>query len=94
MKKRTEIIVAENIALNDSGQNFKAFCSECRKMVNMPTPKGCAIRRKIMRSEIFRLIEAEQIHFIENNGICPDSVKTISRWFQPAFRVAAAFLDG
>lgn len=81
MKKRTEIVVeiTENIALNNSGQNFEAFCSECRKMVKMTTPKGCAILRKISEREIFRLIEAKQIHFIENNDIwiCLDSVERI-----------------
>ncbi len=70
-KKRTEIIVeiTENIALENSGQCFEAFCSECGKMVAMTTPQACALRQQISEREIFRRIEAGRIHFVESDQI-------------------------
>ncbi len=79
MKKQTEIVVeiTENIELDAREAEFEAFCTECRRMVRMTTPKMCARLKKISEREIFRLIEARRIHFVENGDIriCLESVE-------------------
>ena len=81
MKKQTEIVVeiTENIALENGATEFEAFCTECRKMVMMTKPKKGARRHQISEREIFRLIEARRIHFVENGDIwvCLDSVEKV-----------------
>ena len=71
MKKQTEIIVeiTENIVTGAGAPEFEAFCPECRKLVVMTTPRTCARRHEISEREIFRLIEARRIHFVENGDI-------------------------
>jgi hypothetical protein len=81
MKKQTEIIVeiTESVALDAGAAEFEAFCPECRRLVRMTMPKAAARLKKISEREIFRLIEARRIHFIENGDIwvCMDSISKI-----------------
>ena len=58
--------IDERIAVNNAEQQFEAFCSECKKMTEMATPKTACALTEISEREIFRLIERKQIHFIEN----------------------------
>ena len=81
MKKKTEIVVeiTENFALDAGAPEFEAFCSECRKLVRMTTPKAGARLKKISEREIFRLIEARRIHFVESDDIrvCLESIREL-----------------
>jgi hypothetical protein len=60
------IEIDERIAVTDSEQQFEAYCSECKKMTEMATPKTAGVLADISEREVFRLIEGKEIHFIEN----------------------------
>lgn len=78
MKQKTEITleVEETIILRQSGNKFKAFCPQCQALVEMITPQITAALTGLGEREIFRLIEAAEIHFVEAERIfvCRDSL--------------------
>lgn len=79
MKRNGEILIeiTEDPGRTDLFQEFEAFCSDCRKLSDFVSPKSAAITARFSEREIFRLIEAGKIHFIETDQIwiCRDSLK-------------------
>lgn len=75
------IDIDERIELKDSGQRFEAYCSGCKTMAEMATPKTAGDHFGISEREVFRFIEARLIHFIETDRIlvCMESVRLIPR---------------
>lgn len=77
--KKDGIVVEidERIAVTNEEQQFEAYCSECKKMTQMVTPKTAAILTEISEREVFRLIEGNEAHFIENARIlvCIESLR-------------------
>ena len=67
MKQKTEITfeIEERIILRASGERFQAFCPACRAIVEMFTPLVLAGLSGFTEREIFRLIEAGKVHFVE-----------------------------
>ena len=61
--------IDERIAITNTGQQFEAYCSECKKMTQMATPKAAGVLTEISEREVFRLIEGKEIHFIENDRV-------------------------
>lgn len=80
-KKHDGIVVEidERIAVTNAEQQFEAYCSECKKMTEMATPKTAGVLAEISEREIFRLIEGKEIHFIENAGVlvCVTSLRDL-----------------
>jgi hypothetical protein len=80
-KKHDGIVVEidERIAVTNTEQQFEAYCSECKTMTDMATPKTAGILTATSEREVFRLIEAKEVHFIENAGIlvCVESLRTL-----------------
>ncbi len=60
------IEIDERIAVTNSEEQFEAYCSGCKKMTEMATPKTAGVLADISEREVFRLIEGKEIHFIEN----------------------------
>ena len=58
--------IDERIAVTNVDKQFEAYCSDCKKMVEMAAPKAAAMLTGISEREVFRLIESREIHFIEN----------------------------
>ena len=58
--------IDERIAVTNTEQQFEAYCSGCKKMTEMATPKTAGLLTEISEREVFRLIESKEIHFIEN----------------------------
>ena len=58
--------IDERIAVTNTEQQFEAYCSGCKKMTEMATPKTAGVLADISEREVFRLIEGKEIHFIEN----------------------------
>lgn len=75
--------IDERIAVTNAEQQFEAYCSECKKMTQMATPKTAAVLTGISEREVFRLIEGAEIHFIENARIlvCIESVRNLTADF-------------
>jgi hypothetical protein len=75
------IDVDERIELTEGGQRFEAYCSGCKAMAEMATPKMASIHCGISEREVFRFIEARLIHFTETDRIlvCMESVRLIPR---------------
>ena len=77
--RRDEIVVEidERIAVSNAEQQFEAYCSGCKKMTEMATPKTAGVITDISEREIFRLIEGKEIHFIENDRVlvCVESLR-------------------
>lgn len=71
------IEIDERIAVTKSEQQFEAYCSECKKMTEMATPKTAGVLTEISEREVFRLIERKEIHFIENARVlvCVESLR-------------------
>jgi len=80
MKNKNDGIVVEideRIAVTNTEQQFEAYCSECKKMTEMATPKTAGVLTETTEREVFRLIEGKEIHFIENDRVlvCVASLK-------------------
>lgn len=77
--KNDEIVVEidERIAVTTTDQQFEAYCSDCKKMTEMATPKIAGALTGMSEREVFRLIEGKGIHFIENDPIlvCVESLR-------------------
>ena len=71
--------IDERIAVTNEEQQFEAYCSECKKMTEMATPKTAGVLTEISEREVFRLIERKEIHFIENTGVlvCIESLRKL-----------------
>ena len=80
MKKNGGIVIEidERIAVTDS-ERFEAYCSECKTMTQMATPKTAGVIAEISEREVFRLIEGKEVHFIENARIlvCIESLRNL-----------------
>ena len=80
MRKKHEGILVEideRIAVTNTEQQFEAYCSDCKKMAVMATPKTAGVLTEISEREVFRLIEGKEIHFIENDRVlvCIESLR-------------------
>jgi hypothetical protein len=73
------IEIDERIAVTNPEQQFEAYCSKCKKMAPMATPKTAALLADISEREVFRLIEGTEVHFIENDRIlvCIESLRNL-----------------
>jgi len=71
------IEIDERIAVTSGEQQFEAYCSECKKMTQMATPKTAGVIAEISEREVFRLIEGKVVHFIENARVlvCVESLR-------------------
>ena len=69
--------IDERIAVTNTEQQFEAYCSQCKKMTEMATPKTAGVLTEISEREVFRLIEGKEIHFIENDRVlvCVESLR-------------------
>lgn len=67
-KKRTEITVETHRVLAISRRQIsgRAWCSDCGEIVNRVTPEEAAVIAHVSARTIYRWIEAEQLHFTEN----------------------------
>lgn len=72
--------IDERIAVTNTEQQFEAYCSDCKKMTEMATPKTAGVLTEISEREIFRLIEGREIHFIENARVlvCTESLRNLN----------------
>jgi hypothetical protein len=81
MKKKAEIIIEinEEILPQQTPAKFEAFCPECRRLVEMTSATIAALARGMSERQIFRLIEAKKIHFVEADRVlvCLDSMKDL-----------------
>jgi hypothetical protein len=71
MKQKAEIVfeVEETIVLRQGEQVGSEFCPQCRIVSAMIAPRAIAIFSGAKEREIFRLIEAGEIHFVEADGV-------------------------
>jgi hypothetical protein len=67
MKQKAEITfeVEETIILRQEARKIRVFCPQCLAAVEMLTPPTAAALTGLSEREIFRLIEAAEIHFLE-----------------------------
>lgn len=61
--------IDERIAVTNKEQQFEAYCSDCKTMTEMASPKTAGVLAGISEREVFRLIEGKAIHFIENDRV-------------------------
>ena len=81
MKRKAEITfeVEETIVLRQAAQISSRFCLQCGALVEMASPCTFADFSDFTEREIFRLIEAGEIHFIEAGRIliCLNSIAAL-----------------
>ena len=71
--------IDERIAVTNTEQKFEAYCSECKRMTEMATPKTAGVLTGTSEREVFRLIESKEIHFVENARVlvCVNSLRDL-----------------
>jgi len=71
MKRRTEITfeVEETVVSKRGGKFFREYCPRCESVTEMASPEVLASLTGSSEREIFRLVEAQKIHFIEADRI-------------------------
>ena len=72
--------IDERIAVTDTEEKFEAYCSDCKRMTQMATPKTAGGIAEISEREVFRLIEGKEIHFIDNARVlvCIESLRNLT----------------
>jgi hypothetical protein len=83
MKQRAEITLEkeETVILRESSAIIDRFCPTCQVMVIMATPEAVSLICQIGEREIFRKIEAGEVHFIEGPKVyvCLRSLEIFDR---------------
>ena len=71
MKQKTEIEIelSETVAYSRRSERFETFCPECKSLVEMSTPQIAAILTRSTERKVYRLVETDEIHFIETDKI-------------------------
>lgn len=81
MKQRAEITfeTEERVVLREESEISVYYCADCGKDVLMATPQAAALLSGVSEREIFRLIEANLLHFTENGRvlICLNSARSM-----------------
>jgi len=81
MKQKTQVTfeMEETTRLTHSGKVLTVFCPRCKTVVRMEVPHVLALLAGSSEREIFRLVEAGMIHFVETRRIyaCPDCYKRV-----------------
>lgn len=83
MKRRTEITIETERVLVISKRNTSAlaWCSACGSQEQMITPEVAAKTISLSTRAVYRLIESDQLHFIETHDnrlwICVNSLNRI-----------------
>ena len=68
-KMEIEVNLIETISYSKGSQRFEAYCPECGTMTEFATPQIAAIVIRSSEREIYRLIEANAIHFLETDRV-------------------------
>jgi hypothetical protein len=76
-EKSSIIKTAENVVPGRPGRQFEAFCSGCKKLSEMASPKIAGTLSGVTEHEVLRLIKSEMIHFAESDRVvvCLDSLR-------------------
>lgn len=71
MKPKTEIEIKliETIHYSKHSERFEAYCPECGSTAEFTTPHTAALITGSSEREIYRLIEANAIHFVETDRV-------------------------
>lgn len=79
MERKTEIEIElnETIAYRPRREMRQQYCPKCGSQVEMVTPLLAAVAMDLTEREVFRLIEAGKVHFLETDGIliCMESIR-------------------
>ena len=80
-KTEIEIEMSETVAYSSRTERFEAYCLQCESLVEMTTPPAAAVIAHITEREVYRLIEADEIHFFESERvfICMRSLGEIGK---------------
>lgn len=74
-KEKHEVLILSRRQINE-----KRFCEVCRAQVFWLVPEEAMLVKKISLREIFRLVETNEIHFVENREgfllVCAESLWT------------------
>lgn len=57
--------MSETIAYSSRAERFEAYCPQCESLVEMTTPAVAAILVHTTEREIYRHVEASEVHFLE-----------------------------
>jgi len=69
----------ETVVLREGSKVSVEYCSKCGREVLMATPHAVAFLSGVSERHIFRMLEANLLHFTENERvlICLESVKPV-----------------
>lgn len=71
MTQKTEIEfeLSETVAYTRRSERVETHCPLCERVVEMATPQIAAILVQSNEREIFRRVEAGDVHFVETNRV-------------------------
>ena len=78
MKRKMEIILeVEEVTFFKARTSRTVFCDYCGKRVEILTIENAALIVGLSKSQLFRLIESGNVHFIESDQVylCRDSLE-------------------
>jgi len=64
-----EIELNETVAYSRASEKFECFCPGCKALVELATPQVAAIITRITEREIYRLVETNEVHFVETDRV-------------------------
>jgi hypothetical protein len=69
----------ETVVLREGSKVSIEYCPDCGRDVLMATPHAAAFLSRLSERHIFRMLEADLLHFTENERVlvCLESVKPI-----------------
>lgn len=68
-KTRIEIEVSEVVAYSSRSERFENFCPVCKCMSEMSTAQVAAVVSHMSEREIYKLVEAGDLHFLETDRV-------------------------
>ena len=68
-KTEFEIEVNETFAYSSRGERFENFCPDCKCMAEMATPQLAGVLAHATEREIYKLVEAGDVHFVETDRV-------------------------
>jgi len=68
-KTEIEFELSETIGYSKRHERFEAFCAQCESTAEMAAPLVAATLTQSTEREIFRLVEAGKIHFVEADRV-------------------------
>jgi len=83
-KMRFVLETTESITVHRQWRMIVAYCPQCGACTRFETPEGIAVRTGMAEREIFRLVEAQVVFFLESDRVlvCSGCLTNLKKSFR------------